>query len=81
MQFPPKNQKRLVINNELGRNSTLLKMRQPRMRITRLANSRSTKRHRDEKGNYTKPVQLLFPILRTWSDAFIIPLFNSLNTA
>ena len=81
MQFSPKNQKRLVIDDELGRTPPLFEVRQSCMCVTRLAHSRSTERYRDEKGNYTKPVQLLFPILRMWSDAFTIPLFNSLNTA
>ena len=45
MQFSPKNQKRLVIDDELGRTPPLFEVRQSCMRITRLADSRSTKRY------------------------------------
>ena len=47
MQLSPKNQKRLAINDELGRTSTLFEVWQPRMRLTRLANSRSANRYQD----------------------------------
>ncbi len=47
MQLSPKNQKRLAIDDQLGHTSTLLKMWQPCMRVTRLANSWPAKGNRD----------------------------------
>ena len=47
MQLSPKNQKRLAVNDELGRTSTLFEAWQPCMRVMRLADSRSANRYQD----------------------------------
>ncbi len=64
MQLSPKDQKRLTLNDQLGRTSTLFEAWQPCMRVMRLANRRSANRYQDQKGQYTESVQLLIPILR-----------------